>query len=223
MKKRILRISFLVVLGCCSAQRSHAQVLEIIQEVVTKVIVAIDLQVQRLQNKTIVLQDAQKQLENTLSELKLKDIGDWCQKQKDLYANYFKELNEVKTYITEYHEVKELIAKQKAIVTDYQQAMALFRQDNHFSASEIQHMESVYQGMLSDAGQWVDMVNTVLQSLVTSMTDAQRLHQINTAAAKTTSTYDDLQAFTRQNQVLSLQRSKDEEEINQIKKLYALP
>ncbi|WP_431213792.1 conjugal transfer protein TraI [Puia sp. P3] len=215
-------LGFALVITCYPSS-SHAQILEIIQAAVTKVIVAIDLKVQRLQENTIELQEAQKKIENTLSQLKLKEIGDWVQKQKDLYDSYFKELQQVKTFITEYHAVKDLISEESAIVREYQQAMSLFRQDNHFSSAEIQHMEAVYQGILSTAGQLVDQVTTVLQALVTSMTDEQRLRKIDAAAAQTTKAHNDLQAFTRQNQILSLQRAQDQEDADQIKRMYDLP
>ena len=45
-------------------------------------IIAVDLQVQRIQNKTIWLQNAQKTLENEMSKLKLDEITDWVQKNK---------------------------------------------------------------------------------------------------------------------------------------------
>src|SRR5688572_10980502 len=60
---------------------AHAQVppvpvpiLEVIKQGVVKVIRAVDLKIQRLQNETIWLQHAQKVMENTLSKLKLEEI-----------------------------------------------------------------------------------------------------------------------------------------------------
>lgn len=67
-------------------------VLEVIKAGVKKVIKAVDLKVQRLQNETIWLQNAQKVLENQLSKLKLTEIADWTEKQKELYKNYYEEL-----------------------------------------------------------------------------------------------------------------------------------
>jgi hypothetical protein len=211
---------FLIVAG--SRIPAQAQVLEIIQAVTTKVIMAIDLGVQKLQNETIWLQDAQKQLENTLSQLKLQEIGSWVQQEKDLYSEYYNELSQVKRYITEYDKVKTLISQQAAIVSSYNQAMAQFKQDPHFTAAELQHMEGVYQGIMSEAVQWLDQATLVLQALLTSMTDQQRLQKINEAASKTTVSYNAMQQFTTQNQILSLQRSKDQEEVNQALKLYNL-
>ncbi len=40
------------------------------------------------QGMTIWLQNAQKTLENQMSKLKLKEIGDWANKQKELYATF---------------------------------------------------------------------------------------------------------------------------------------
>ncbi|MEP0711380.1 hypothetical protein [Algoriphagus sp.] len=62
-------------------------IVEIIKAAVKKVIVAVDLQIQRQQNKVIWLQNAQKVLENTMSKLKLDEISSWTEKQRELYKN----------------------------------------------------------------------------------------------------------------------------------------
>lgn len=89
---------------------------------VNRVIKAIDLKVQRLQNKTIALQNAQKVVENAMSKLHLQEITGWVQKQKDLYSGYYQELWQVKTAITYYHRVKEIIGQQTQLVAAYQRA-----------------------------------------------------------------------------------------------------
>ena len=60
-----------------NAERANAQFVvgEVIKLTVTKVIKAIDLKVQRMQNQTIWLQNAQKVLENQLSLKTGGDIG----------------------------------------------------------------------------------------------------------------------------------------------------
>src|SRR5690606_2590577 len=108
-------------------------VLEVIKAGVKKVIKAVDLKVQRLQNETIWLQNAQKVLENQLSKLKLTEIADWTEKQKDLYSQYYTELWKIKSAIAYYKRIKDLTQKQLAIVDEYKWAWNLFRQDKHFS------------------------------------------------------------------------------------------
>src|SRR4051812_29380058 len=99
---------------CIATQIAHAQIpiADIIKQGTKKVIKAVDLKVQRLQNKTIWLQNAQKVIENSMSELHLSEITDWVQKQKDLYSEYYNSLSEVKSIITYYHQIKDISTKQ---------------------------------------------------------------------------------------------------------------
>mgnify|MGYP004106733677 CR=1 FL=1 len=80
-----LCISF-TVLPVQQANATPIAILEIIKAGIKKVIKAVDLKIQRLQNKTIWLQNAQKTLENTLSKLKLDEISEWTEKQKEQYT-----------------------------------------------------------------------------------------------------------------------------------------
>src|SRR5438132_1016424 len=137
--KKIVLISIVAFMSIGPVTKLNAQteILEVIKAGVKKIIKAVDLKIQRLQNKTIWLQNAQKVLENKMSELKLTQIGDWVQKQTTLYADYFDELWKVKNTITTYHRVGEIIQKQVQLVNEYSKAFALSRQDKNFTASEI--------------------------------------------------------------------------------------
>ncbi|MGX7835850.1 hypothetical protein ACWKSR_11930, partial [Campylobacter fetus subsp. venerealis] len=84
-----------------------------------------DLKVQRLQNQTIWLQNAQKVLENKLSKLKLQEIYDWSDKQREQYEGLFQELWKVKSLISQINRVKEIADMQKQLVKEYQQAWSL--------------------------------------------------------------------------------------------------
>src|SRR5437879_6447908 len=86
--------------------KSHAQD-EMIGEVLKRVIMAIDLRIQKLQTKTIVLQDAQRQLDNIMQATHLADISDWVEQQKDLYSEYYQELWQVKDALKYYSAVKD--------------------------------------------------------------------------------------------------------------------
>ncbi len=92
-------------------------ILKIIKAAVIKVIKAIDLKIQRLQNKTIGLQNTQKALENTLTKLKLDNITEWVEKHRNLYKDYYDELYKVKTIITYYKQIKTIAEMQVKIMT----------------------------------------------------------------------------------------------------------
>ena len=203
---------------------ANAQVafLEVIKAGVKKVIKAMDLKVQRLQNETIWLQNAQKVLENQLSKLKLTEIADWTQKQKELYGQYYEELWKVKTAITYYKRLKDLTARQVDIVDEYKWAWGLFRKDGHFSPDELETMEKVYAGILEESVKNVDQILMIVGSFKTQMSDAARLELIVSAADAMDRNWSDLKRFNRENSLLSIQRAKSLDEVVKLKEIYGI-
>jgi hypothetical protein len=194
----------------------------VIKEAIKAVIKAIDLRIQKLQNKTIWLQNAQKKIENILSKLKLDEISDWTQKQKDLYKNYYEELMKVKSIITYYQRIKDITQKQIRLVDEYERAWSLFQKDDHFNADELVYMQQVYSGILEESMKNIDQIFLILNSFSTQMSDAKRLEIINTAADQIDTNYDDLTLFNRQNVLLSLQRTKTKNDVDAVKKFYGI-
>ncbi len=201
---------------------AQTAVLEVIKAGVKKVIKAVDLKVQRLQNETIWLQNAQKVLENQLSKLKLTEIADWTQKQKELYGKYYNELWEIKTAITYYKRFKDLVETQAAIVDEYKWAWNLLKQDKHFRPEELEYMEKVYSGILDQSVKNLDQLLLVVNSFKTQMTDAKRLEIISETANKMDDIYSDLKQFNTQNSRLSIQRSGSLEETVKLKEIYGI-
>jgi hypothetical protein len=83
-----------------------------IKEGIKKAIRAMDLKIQRLQNKTIWLQNAQKMIENTMAKAKLEEITGWVEKQRTLYQDYYEELWRLKSTLSYYHRIREITEKQ---------------------------------------------------------------------------------------------------------------
>lgn len=218
MKKLILVLAVFVSI------QSNAQfpIAEIIRIGIKKVIVAVDLKIQKLQNKTIWLQNAQKVIENQLSKLKLSEISDWVHKQKELYREYFDELKKVKTAIRYYHKVKDLIADQVALVKEYRDAWRVFRTDKNFTSDELQFMEAVYTGILNESMKHLDNVLLVINSFSTQMSDAKRIEIIDAAAAGIETSFFDLKSFNNQNKAMTLQRAYELGEIEYTRRLYGL-
>ena len=204
---------------------SSAQVLEIgaiIQQGIKRVIRAVDLQVQRLQNQTIWLQNAQKTIENALSKLKLGEISDWVDRQRELYASYFDELHRVRSIIAYYRKIKSITEKQVRIVRQYKRAFDLFKRDEHFTDEEILYVGRVYSGMFDASLKNLERLFMVINSFAATMTDAERLSVIDEVSEEMDQTYTDLTQFNGQNQLLSLQRSKSLQEVEVVKRLYGL-
>lgn len=223
--KKILAIVALCM--CCMVlpvTKSQAQIpiVEIIKAAVKKVIKAVDLKIQRLQNKTIWLQNAQKTLENKMSELRLTEIGDWVEKQRTLYAKYFDELWKVKAALAYYQRVKDIIEKQVQLVGEYKGAWTLFKQDKNFTTDELDYIGQVYNGILEESVKNLDQLYLVINAFATQMSDAKRMEIINAVDDKLNENLGDLREFNNQNKVVSLQRASDKGEIETVKRLYGL-
>ena len=228
MKKyaRMLLLALCISFTVLPVQQANAMqipIVEIIKAGIKKVIKAVDLKIQRLQNKTIWLQNAQKTLENTLSKLKLDEISEWTEKQKEQYREYYEELAKVKAIISYYQRIRDITQKQVRLVNEYQHAWQLIQQDDHFTSDEIEYMSEVYSGILEESLNNIDQITLIVQSFTTTMSDAKRLEIINNAADQVDTNYDDLMRFNQQNVLLSLSRAKTSIEVQTVKKLYGLP
>lgn len=201
---------------------AQTAIAEVIKAAVTKVIKAIDLKVQRMQNQTIWLQNAQKALENQLSKLKLDEISGWSQKQKDLYGQYYNELWQVKSLVAYYGRIRNITEKQAALVSQYNNAWNLLRSDKHFSAAELTYMQKVYASILEASVKNLDEILLVINSFKTQISDAKRLELIDKAAERVETNCSDLKQFNTQNYLLSIQRAKDENEVNTLKRYYGI-
>lgn len=224
MKKLIMSIGVIVMVSILPINQVNAQdpITLIIKEGIKKVIKAVDLQIQRLQNKTIWLQNAQKVVENTMSKVKLDEITDWVEKQRTLYKEYFDELWKVKNIISYYHRIREVTEKQVRLVEEYKRAWALVRQDKNFTTGELSYMSEVFTGILDESVKNLDQIFLVINSFSTQMSDAKRLEILNSAADQVEANYNDLQAFNQQNILLSLQRAKSKNDVDIVKQLYGL-
>ncbi|HTF21680.1 MAG TPA: hypothetical protein VK658_26555 [Chryseolinea sp.] len=204
------------------ANAAGGAIVIIIKELTKKVLKALDLMVQRLQNKTIWLQNAQKVLENKLSELKLTEIAEWTEKHRKLYKEYYDELWKVKTVLSAYVRIREIIDRQVRIVREHNRAWNSVRQDDHFTEKEIDYMYRVYKGILNESIRNLDQLMLVVNSFNTQMTDAQRLAIITQTGERMEQTLVDLLEFNMKTYKLSLNRARTQYEIDKVKRLYGL-
>lgn len=211
MKK--VRVCFFVVVILLGLNNAQAQI-PIIGTIIAKVIKAIDLKIQKIQNETLWLQNAQRTLENNLHQLKLAEVSSWSQKQRDLYAGYFDELGQVKTAITTYGRVKDIISKQVLLVSEYKAAIAGSGQDISFT--------KVCSGILSESLKNLDRLQMVISPGSMQLTDAGRLGIIHNTDSAMNGLLTDLRQFVAFNNSTAQQRSMEQNDINRIKKVYGL-
>lgn len=162
MKKRSMLLLLILFIGFSS----HAQV-PIIGTIVAKVIKAIDLKVQRMQNETMWLQNAQLSAEHELSRSKLAEITAWQRKQEGLYEGYFDELRAAKKSITGLSQVKRILELQGQVIAEY----------NRFGKSGAIALE--YDALLSSSVEIMETLQVVVSNGA-SMKDGDRIIMIST-------------------------------------------
>lgn len=225
MKKYFLIPAFLftTIFTIMPTTKSNAFIWAIVKAAIVKTIKAADLAIQKLQNKTIALQNAQKELENEMSKLKLGQITDWAKKEKDLFSNYYDELAKVKAAIATYRRVKEIAQIQLQLVNEYKTAWTLFKNDKHFTPSEVQYMYTVYSNLINQSVENIDELLLVTSSFETKMSDGKRLDLIAAVSSKMQKVRTDLLQFNRQNMQISLHRATSQDDVDAVKKYYGIP
>ena len=220
MKKLILALTLFIF--SVTSLRAQDPITEIIKQGIKKVIKAVDLQIQRIQNRTIWLQNVQKTVENAMSELKLTEITDWVEKQRKLYDDYFQELWKVKAVLAYYQRVKDIIKRQELIVKEYKSAWLVFRQDKNFTKEELDFMQIIHKGILEESLKNIDQLFLVINAFATQMSDAKRLEIINTVSNNLEGQWMDLKDFNEQYKMMSIHRASERGEIEYARKLYGL-
>ena len=224
MFKKALIFTLLLMLASTPVKQAQAAIpwAQIIKEAVRRVVRAMDLLVQRRQNRQIRLQNAQKALENAMTKLKLEQIEDWVKKQRELYEQYYQELKKVKALVSYYFRIKASLDKQARIAEQCQRAWALFENDRHFTRAELFQMQKVYQGILQQTARSVALLELVVKSFSTQMSDVKRLEIIDRAAKSADQIYDELNTFNQENKLLSLSRAGSEFDAKVTKELYGI-
>ncbi len=218
----ILILTLCVTMTPIQEAKAVIPIAKIIQEGVIKVIKAFDLMIQRLQTKTIWLQNAQKIIENKLNQLKLTEIAQWSDKQRQQYKKYFDELWKIRNTLQTYQRIRQITERQVFLVQEYKRTWNLVNQDKHFTRMEIDYMYRTYTGIIDDSIFNLEQLMLVVNSFKTQMSDARRLEIINKAGDGIDQNYADLKKFNNQNIQLSLNRAKGEHELQTVKKLYGI-
>ena len=195
-------------------------ILEVIKAGVKKVIQAIDLKIQRLQNQTIWLQNAQKVLENKLSKLKLGEISEWTEKQRMQYDELFGELWQVKRIIAQFQRVQDIADMQQQLVREYQNTWGVVSNSGVLGWEEKRVISEIYQGILEESLQNLSHLTGLMTSFTTQMNDADRLTSLHRAEDRIRKNLWELRSVNSRN--MRLIQSREQLPLNNLKQNYDL-
>jgi hypothetical protein len=140
----------------------------------------------------------------------------------DLHNIYLTGLLAVSPSVRNYGRVAEIIVQQASLVSEYKRANTAFKHSGSFSAGELSYMSDVYTRLINQSLDNLDELNTILSDSKLRMSDAERIKGIDRVYASSTDQLQCLRAFNRQGVILSLQRSKDLNDTQALRKLYQI-
>ncbi|GMQ30649.1 conjugal transfer protein TraI [Algoriphagus confluentis] len=196
----------LVFFGLCVPTYAAIPVAEIIRQGVKKVIVAVDLKIQRLQNETIWLQQVQQKMENILSENQLAEIASWGQRQKELYGDYFEGLWKVKEAIAQVQRIKSIARTQSELLSAYQQSWQMLQADGRFTLAELELIHNRYGEILRSSASNLGELTALLKEFSFQVSDGERLERIHTLDQQMTKNFRNLVSLNLQLETINTQR-----------------
>lgn len=141
----------------------------------------------------------------------------------NLHASFLNGLMAVSPAVANYGRVADILLQQANLVTEYKRYQQQFRQSDTFNAGELAYMANVYAALLHQSLQNLSRLTDILAAGKLRMSDAERLKAIDKIYADSSDQSAFLKSFDRQGVLLSLQRSKDLNDTQTLKKLYQIP
>jgi hypothetical protein len=151
---------------------------------------------------------------NTIKSIK---NGDLLQ-----HGNYFTSLTTVNPQIMKYKKVADIIAMQISIAKQSGNAINSFRNNHHFTPTEINYIQSVFNTLLSDCAKNLDELLNLITNGNLQMKDDERIKAIDKLYLDMEDKQQFIRAFTNNAAGLSIQRSNEENELIISKKLNGL-
>ena len=210
MKKLIVIIS-LSFLGLLPAFRASAQADEIAQLL---------LNVEKLAQFKQILSDMKKGyqiLEGGYNTIKNISEGNFS-----LHKAFLDGLLEVSPTVRNYRRVADITNYQITLVKEYRKAYDRFRQDNNFNADELAYLGRVYDNLFKESLRNLDELLTVITAGKARMSDDERLQAIDRIYADMQDKLMFLRHFNNNTTILAVQRAKERNDAQTIRKIYGL-
>ena len=122
--------------------------------------------------------------------------------------------------VQHYEPIADIIQYQLRIVKEYKAAFNQFKEDKHFTTEEIGYMDKVYDNLFNESVKNLDDLVMVITANKLRMSDDERLNAIDHIRDEVQNQYSFLRDFNNSTALLSLQRQKDEQDVDVSKKLF---
>jgi hypothetical protein len=149
-------------------------------------------------------------------------IKDISQGNFNLHKDFLDGLLAISPAVAKYTRIADIISMQLQLVKEYKSYYSRFKKDGHFTLNEIDYIGKVYTNLFNESLKNLDALLNVITAGKLRMSDDERLHSID-------GIYDDmkdklvfLRNFNNSTSILSIQKEKEQQDIDVMRNLYDL-
>ncbi|MBN8877638.1 MAG: TerB family tellurite resistance protein [Sphingobacteriales bacterium] len=150
-------------------------------------------------------------------------IRDISEGNFSLHDAFLDALWQVSPAVRQYKRTADIIALQLRLVKEYKAAWQRTKSSSLFSPNELEHIEKVYSNLFQASLRNLEDLLLVITARQLRMSDDERLTAIDRIYASMQDKIVFLRQFNSSNTVLGVQRMKEQQDVNQVRKFYDLP
>lgn len=139
-----------------------------------------------------------------------------------LHQGFLDGLFQISPAVKQYKKTGEIITLQVQLVKEYKNAYARFRHNNWFAKNEIDHIGMVYSRLFKQSVENLDALINVITANKLRMSDDERLSAIDQIFARMQEKTVFLRNFNNSTSVLGIQRSRDQNDVEAMRRLYKI-
>lgn len=122
--------------------------------------------------------------------------------------------------VRSYKRVLDIIEYQKKVLAEYKVAYRRFRSSGQFSAEELEYLSRVYTHLSKISIENVNALIMIITANKLRMNDGERIQRINGLFEQVQDQLIFLRQFNNQTAILALQRFREQNDINVLKRLH---
>jgi hypothetical protein len=138
----------------------------------------------------------------------------------NLHQAFLDALLAVSPTVKNYVKVAQIVQNQLKIVQEYKATYSQLQNCGQFNPDELIYVSTVYSNLITASLTNITDLTTILTAGSLRMSDAERLAAIDRLDQDMTDKLTFLRSFNNHTVVLALQRAKEQENLNQIQKMY---
>lgn len=147
-------------------------------------------------------------------------IKDLSQGNFSLHQTFMVGLMQVSPTVRKYKRIGEIVNYQILLVKEYKEAFKRFKNSSLFNEKEMKYIEKVYANLFKQSLRNLDELTTVITANKLRMSDDERLESIDRIYVDMQDKLLFLRNFNANTSVLTIQRSKEFNDVNSLRELY---